>query len=951
MAKQRKGISKALKKGKVESGFTIDESADDSGFGTPKTKEKSLSQAAKEQNEFNSRYGFSADVNSENYDNSKGEVPEEYAGAVNSWSDYRMVPKMRQEDQSDNVKSSSETPIKSSANYTSPSSSRSDKIYNDGFNIVDILRRKGYEDGTIFDESDRPTLDNPMGKGLDEKTNKMSTKPAGKVDSKQGSALVGATKKTEETTQAAPEKMDAMPTKEAGTVSPTQGQSLVTAVQQNPVAQVTQNAVLETGVKDASSPSQLQQAVQISSEAKKEAQEMESNVDEAISDQATVRMVPYGTLDEEDQPINIQEQVKTVPGDGTTVSSVISTQGQNFRPSYEQTGSTQDVQQGVADMYAKINEGIPKAVVEKLGIQDYYPNAGRDIAVGTFSGSRIGSQTIYSGAGALLPMGLYDARKRALKEAATEKKKQLDKFFDVIETAPQYSKAVNESWNNWLNDNLAKYNFDADKFLSDPNMRKEYAKRLSNAKDITYWATWADGYLKDAEKKENYGTAEGIKIAGEIKMAMMDHMDEIASGEKSLKDFIDIDKAKLYQNIIPQMDLIVKEALDPNRMGKSPINMRTGDVDGKMDPEEFKQQRDQFVIKAKSGTLGKDEYLSGFKKFFTGDYEQVIDGLIESGKFSAEQKDAAMDYFAGQMQEQIEINPQFVDNDALEYARLAEDRRQFNAEFERKKEEGKTPWTVANELMNRTSQSTGKTMQQELLEARKKGYTGDQLKTYMLRKARELGFPNAEWDANLGTVVMKSPASQYEANNYFPVSTTNKEAFIKLVEVKTVNGKKVKTPVSIPIDQFVNDKNAAKKYMFTDGSAVSDDDLTAWKGAYSNNRIAIKPSSYESYYGVAGSQTGQQRPVNSTTIKDYDPRRAVNIRNSTGQAYATIPIEGKPGESRAAALKGTIFVPADINDPTQRRVADGMFGNDAKQFEYTQQGGTSSSSRGSMSSQ
>jgi len=697
--------------------------------------------------------------------------------------------------------------------------------------------------------------------------------------------------------------------------TPIQGKSLATAVQQNPVAQVTQNEVLDTGVKDASSPSQLQQAVQISSEAKKEAEKIEGSVDAALADAAKVTTAPYGSFDEEDAAsmataqagntaptgsvptINIQEQATAIPGDGRTVSSVVSTQGQTPTPSYQQTASTQDVQNGVIDMYAKINEGIPKAVVAK------------------------------------------------------EKKKQLDKFFDVIETAPQYSKAVNESWNNWLNENLAKYNFDADRFLSDPNMRKEYAKRLSNAKDITYWTTWADGYLKDAEKKENYGTAEGIRIAGEIKMAVIDHMDEIASGQKSLKDFIDIDKAKLYQNIIPQMDLIVKEALDPNRMGKSPINMRTGDVEGKMDPEEFKQQRDEFVIKVKSGTLGKDEYLSGFKKFFTGDYERIIDGLIESGKFSEEQRDAAIDYFAGQMQEQIEVNPQFVDNDALEYARLAEDRRQFDAEFERKKEEGKTPWTVANELMNRTNGNTGKTMQQELLEARRQGYTGDKLKTYMLRKARELGFPNAEWDPNLGTVVMKSPASQYEANNYFPVSTTNKEAFIKLIEVKTVNGKKIKTPVSIAIDEFVNDKNAAKKYMFTDGSNVTDEDLTSWKDAYGNNRVAIKPSSYESYYGIAGSQTGKQRPVNSTTIVDYDPRRAVNIRNSTGQAYATIPVEGKPGENRAVALKGTIFVPADINDPTQRRVADGMFGNDAKQFQYTQQGETSSSSSGSMSSQ
>ena len=946
MAKQRKGISKALKKGKVESAYKVDESADDSGFGTPKTKEKNVFDSSLEQENFNKRNAASF-VSSEKYDK---------ASKLEPGSGQKSIPEH--------------------TNYTARDARKMDPVYADaaGLGINQMMRRK--DAGTpVYATKDQPTLNNPNGKGLDPKMDKMPTKEAGKVDSKQGSALVGATKKTEANPEPVTEST-AVAT-DAVESAPTKGKSLVAAVQQNPVAQVTQNQVLETGVKDASSPSQLQQAVQISSEAKKEAQEMESNVDEAITDAAKVTVAPYGSFDAEDAEsmttaqagntvptsattttttttggtptINVQDQVKTIPGDGSTVSGVVSTKDEVIRPSYEQMGSTQDVQQGVVDMYAKINEGIPKAVVEKLGIQDYYPNAGRDIAVGTFSGSRIGSQTIYSGAGALLPMGLYDARKRALKEAATEKKKQLDKFFDVIETAPQYSKAVNESWNNWLNDNLAKYNFDADKFLSDPNMRKEYAKRLSNAKDITYWATWADGYLKDAEKEANYGTAEGVKIAGQIKMAVMDHMDEIASGEKSLKDFIDIDKAKLYQNIIPQMTIVANQALDAANLGEMPINMKTG-IAG-MDPEDFAQERDEFMIKLKSGSLGNDEYLSGFKKFFTGDYERIVDGLIKSGKFSEEQRDAAIDYFAGQMQEQVKLKTDFIKNDAAEFARIAEQRRQFNLEFERKKEEGKTPWTVANELMNRTSQSTGKTMQQELLEARKKGYTGDQLKTYMLRKARELGFPNAEWDANLGTVVMKSPASQYEANNYFPVSTTNKEAFIKLVEVKTVNGKKVKTPVSIPIDQFVNDKNAAKKYLFTDGSAVSDDDLTAWKGAYSNNRIAIKPSSYESYYGVAGSQTGQQRPVNSTTIKDYDPRRAVNIRNSTGQAYATIPIEGKPGESRAAALKGTIFVPADINDPNQRRVADGMFGNDAKQFEYTLQGGTSSSSRGSMSSQ
>jgi hypothetical protein len=49
-------------------------------------------------------------------------------------------------------------------------------------------------------------------------------------------------------------------------------------------------------------------------------------------------------------------------------------------------------------------------------------------------------------------------------------------------------------------------------------------------------------------------------------------------------------------------------------------------------------------------------------------------------------------------------------------------------------------------------------------------------------------------------------------------------------------------------------------------------------------------------------------------------------------------------------LKGTIYTVTDINDETQRRVADGLFGNDAKQFDYTLQGGSSSTSSGRVSS-
>jgi len=192
---------------------------------------------------------------------------------------------------------------------------------------------------------------------------------------------------------------------------------------------------------------------------------------------------------------------------------------------------------------------------------------------------------------------------------------------------------------------------------------------------------------------------------------------------------------------------------------------------------------------------------------------------------------------------------------------------------------------------------------------------------------------------------MKSPASQYESTHYWNVSTTGQQASIKLFKKQ---GEKW-VPFSMPLSDFVADQNAAGKYKFDDGSPVTSEDQNAWKNAWKQNSVAIKPSAYESYYGVSGSKTGTQRPVNSTTIKDYDPKRAVNIKNSIGTGYGytvlkdnngkVIPgADGKPQYTKTA-LKGTIYTVTDINDETQRRVADGLFGDDASQMKYTTQGG------------
>jgi hypothetical protein len=163
---------------------------------------------------------------------------------------------------------------------------------------------------------------------------------------------------------------------------------------------------------------------------------------------------------------------------------------QGGSPSYiGDQGTKDDIDKKIIDDASNQMGYVPSAVIEKLGVQDYYPQVGRDIAVGTFTGSRIGSQTIYSGAGALLPMGLYDARKRALAQAAKDKQAAVDKYFDLIETAPQYQEKFNVSIMDWMNDNLYnKHKGNSDAFLKDPEVRREYARRKGLAKELTHYS-------------------------------------------------------------------------------------------------------------------------------------------------------------------------------------------------------------------------------------------------------------------------------------------------------------------------------------------------------------------------------------------------------------------------------------------------------------------------------
>lgn len=75
---------------------------------------------------------------------------------------------------------------------------------------------------------------------------------------------------------------------------------------------------------------------------------------------------------------------------------------------------------------------------EALRPQDYYPDLGQPIQVGTYQGSIVGSNPLFAAGGGLLPMGIYDARRRALSMAGSARAKQKQRILDM--STPQGAK-------------------------------------------------------------------------------------------------------------------------------------------------------------------------------------------------------------------------------------------------------------------------------------------------------------------------------------------------------------------------------------------------------------------------------------------------------------------------------------------------------------------------------
>jgi hypothetical protein len=353
-------------------------------------------------------------------------------------------------------------------------------------------------------------------------------------------------------------------------------------------------------------------------------------------------------IDNTNKQINNQVKEETenkvsVGGDGSTITKITESVEPGkidwtlSEPAIEFSPTSRD------DIYAQAKLAktkVPQLAIEKLGVQDYYPEIGRDIAVGTFTGSRIGSQTIYSGAGGVLPLGLYDARKRAIAAEIKKKEAIMDQIKDIPDIAKQFKTEYSQEYMNFLSPWLDAYKDKPEALLSNTNFLK----------DMNHYKSVAENFIKvdsDLRKFEELVQPKDGKPAAYATNGMLEILHKFKAGFLPGKttDWLTGKKniSKLTETVqaIPNgynwADDKVKTLLEKGQ-AEIPIYPKDGVEWNSMTEEDKSKIRNDvngLVVSLQDGSPDYETYLTSLKKYFHFDFETMADEWVKGTSLNA----------------------------------------------------------------------------------------------------------------------------------------------------------------------------------------------------------------------------------------------------------------------------------------------------------------------------
>ena len=368
--------------------------------------------------------------------------------------------------------------------------------------------------------------------------------------------------------------------------------------------------------------------------------------------------------------------------------------------------SKDEILQQAAEAKAK----APNLVIEKLGLQDYYPEAGRDIAVGNFSGSYAGSRTIYSGAGGLLPLGLYDARKRAIATDIKKKEAIMDQLKEMPDIAKQFKPYFSEKYMDFLSPWM-------DAFKDKP---EELMRNSDFLKGVRQYQAIGENFLKvDADLKEfealinpgdkgaekggygAYATPAMLEILHNFNAGMLPgEIEKYFDGSKNISDLTKTIQA--MPSGYKWADETVKLILEK---GQAEIPIYPKDGVNWRDPkvkEAAMKDVNGLVVSLKDGSPDYETYLTSLKKYFSFDFETMTKEWIEGNSLNAltdkekgEYKKSLTAYMLSKMPPDSIVNKvEMQTNDAAErenaqldyqasMSKIAADKEMFYADFNR----------------------------------------------------------------------------------------------------------------------------------------------------------------------------------------------------------------------------------------------------------------------------
>jgi hypothetical protein len=599
------------------------------------------------------------------------------------------------------------------------------------------------------------------------------------------------------------------------------------------------------------------------------------------------------------------------------------------KPTYEGTATKEQVARDLDTLASELDFITPDAVMEKLELTDYYPNIGKDIAVGNWSGSVLGSQTIYSGAGGLLPMGLYDARKRAIAKAAKDKQAIIDKMMELPNTAEQFQKNYQDyGFQKLINGGLEKYgSYEA--MVKSPEWRREFAKFKNIGIELTYYDKQADKTIKDLSDGTRYVPKQMRELAYKVKQGLADDIEDILSGKSNfLKE---AGGFRSYENGTAHVDKLVKEGIfDKDRLSEMPINLKTAEAEA--NPKEYSD----FVRSLSEGSRDNDTFVTQLKRFFdVSSAEKLIDALYTDNNFDPSTKKATLDYFLAQIPNQVVNEYKSVSNQNLGWARLAQDDRHWQKEYDFKVQQGKRYYDILEESMNQPF-TDGKNLQSRLTDAanKTKGKGKYDRRNAIKNSFIQNGFTPV-WNPNKKTFERVTPPSTRQQKTPKPSSPGE-----TVISYQQYNPKTNKwDDKSATIRQFSGMSKTAKSgWLRTmSGSKYTGEDIEAFKTAAKTNFVYIQPESLSTAAGFVD-KSGNLTYVTEDNLNSYDAKRARNIHNINGGAYLQgkpvmdpanpkqqLVVDGVP-QYQQLPLKGQFSVASDLSNPEARIPLDTYFG-------------------------